>query len=58
MVYSRAERVFVLEHYIRSKLFATIHEAFINVYADKEVPNKTTVHQLVTKFQDTGSICQ
>jgi hypothetical protein len=26
------------------------------VYPDKEVPNKTTVHQVVT-FQDTGSVC-
>jgi hypothetical protein len=32
-------------------------EAFSNAYPDKEVPNKTTMHRLVTKFRDTGSAC-
>jgi hypothetical protein len=57
MVYSRAERVFILEHYFASKSFAAVREAFSNVYPDKEVPNKTTIHRLVTKFRDTGSVC-
>jgi hypothetical protein len=39
MVYLRAERVFVLEHYFASKSFAALREAFNN--AEKEVPNKT-----------------
>jgi hypothetical protein len=30
MVYSRTERVFVLEHYFASKSFAVVHEAFSN----------------------------
>jgi hypothetical protein len=50
MVYSRAERVFILEHYFASKSFAAVREAFSNAYPDKEVPNKTIVHRLVTKF--------
>jgi hypothetical protein len=41
MVYSRAERVFILEHYFASKSFAAVPEAFNNAYPDKEVPNKT-----------------
>jgi hypothetical protein len=53
MVYLRAERVFIIEHYFASKSFAAVREAFSNAYPDKEVPNKTTVHRLVTKFQDT-----
>jgi hypothetical protein len=53
MVYSRAERVFILEHYFASKSFAAIRKAFSNAYPDKEVPNKTTIHQLVTIFRDT-----
>jgi hypothetical protein len=57
MVYSRAERVFILEHYFTSKLFAVVREAFSNAYPDKEVPNKTTIHRLVTTFRDTGSVC-
>jgi hypothetical protein len=56
-VYSKAERVFILEHYFTSKSFAAVREAFSNAYPDKEVPNKTTVERLVTKFRDTGSVC-
>jgi hypothetical protein len=41
MVYSRAERVFILEHYFSKKSFAAVCEVFINAYHDKEVPNKT-----------------
>jgi hypothetical protein len=37
MVYSRAERVFILEHYFISKSFAAIREAFSNAYPDNEV---------------------
>jgi hypothetical protein len=55
MVYSQAERVFILEHYFASKSFAAVPEAFSNVYPDKEVPNKTTIHKLVT-FRGTGSV--
>jgi hypothetical protein len=59
MVYSRAESVFVLEHYFSSKSFAIVRETFVvsNAYPYKEVPNKTTVHKLVTKFRDKGSVC-
>jgi hypothetical protein len=42
MVYSRAERVFILEHYFASKSSVDVREAFSNAYRDKEVPNKTT----------------
>jgi hypothetical protein len=44
MVYSQAERVFILEHYFASKSFVAIREAFGNLYLDKEVLNKTTIH--------------
>jgi hypothetical protein len=57
MVYSRAGRVFILEHYFASKSFAAVSEAFSNVCPDKEVPNKTTVCRVVTKFRVTGSVC-
>jgi hypothetical protein len=42
MVYSREERLFILEHYFVSKQFAVAREAFGNTYPDKEVPNITT----------------
>jgi hypothetical protein len=57
MVYSRAECVVILESYFASKSFAAIREAFSNAYPDKEVPNKSTIHWLVTKFRNTGSVC-
>jgi hypothetical protein len=57
MVYSQAEHVFILEHYLASKSFAAVREAFSNVYPDNEVWNKTTTHRLVTKIRDTGSVC-
>jgi hypothetical protein len=44
MVCSRTERVFILA----MKLFDTVREAFSNAYPGKEVPNKTTIHWLVT----------
>jgi hypothetical protein len=56
-VYSLAERVFILEHYFASKSFSAVREAFSAAYPDKEVPNKTTIHRLATKFWDTGSVC-
>jgi hypothetical protein len=55
--YSRAERAFILEHYFASKSFAAVSGAFSNAYRNKEVPNKTTIHRLVTIFRDTGSVC-
>jgi hypothetical protein len=36
MVYSRAERVFILEHYFASKSFVAIREAFSNAHPDKK----------------------
>jgi hypothetical protein len=57
VVYSQAERVFILEHYFTSKSSAAVREAFSNAYPDKEVPNKITIHRLVTKFRNTGSVC-
>jgi hypothetical protein len=57
MVYSLAERVFILEHYFALKSFAALREALNNAYPDKEALKKTTIHRLVTKFWDTGSVC-
>jgi hypothetical protein len=44
--------VFVLEHYFPTKSFGAVCEAFSNAYSDKEVSNKTTIHRLLTIFQD------
>jgi hypothetical protein len=54
--------VFILRHYFASKSFAAVCETLNNPYPDKDVPNKTTIHRLVTKFifervVDIFSIC-
>jgi hypothetical protein len=56
-LYSRTKRLFIPEHYSASKSFAAVREAFSNAYPDKKVLNKETIHRLVTKFWDTGSVC-
>jgi hypothetical protein len=55
VVYSGAERVFILGHYFTSKLFVGDRIAFNNAYPDKEVPNQA-IQRLVTKFRDKVSV--
>jgi hypothetical protein len=43
MVYSRAEHVFILQHYFALKSFDAVCETISNAYPDKEVPSKITV---------------
>jgi hypothetical protein len=52
-----ATTVFTLEHYFASKLFFAVRDTFNNAYRDNEVHNKTTIHGLVTKSRDPGSVC-
>jgi hypothetical protein len=47
------QHAFVLKQYFALKSFTAVCEAFSIAYPDKEVLNKTTVYQLVTKFWDT-----
>jgi hypothetical protein len=42
--------VFIFENYFASTSFVAVREAFSNAYPDKEVPNKTTIHGVVTDF--------
>jgi hypothetical protein len=49
VVYSRAEGVFILEHYLASKSFVAVREALSNEYHNKDVPNKK-IHLLATTF--------
>jgi hypothetical protein len=43
--------VSILKHHYASKSSAAVCEEFSNAYPDKVVPNRTTVHQLLTKFR-------
>lgn len=56
MVYSHAESVFVLYHYFSLQSFAAVRKELSISYHDNEVPCKTTVHRLVTTFQNRGSV--
>jgi hypothetical protein len=42
MVKSRAERLFILEHYFAWKSFVAVSKTFSNAYPDKEVNNTPT----------------
>jgi hypothetical protein len=44
MIYSRAELVFVLDHYFASISFAAVREASGSSFAYNEIQNKATVH--------------
>jgi hypothetical protein len=39
------------------EIVSAVRESFSNAYPDKEVPNKTTIHRLVTTIRGTGSVC-
>jgi hypothetical protein len=43
MVYSLAERAFVLEHHFASKSIGVLRETFSGAYPDKEELDKTTL---------------
>jgi hypothetical protein len=49
--------VFILAYYFVSKSFTAVHEAFSNAYPHKDVSNKTTKQQLVTKFNTEVFVC-
>jgi hypothetical protein len=57
MVISHVEGVFILEYHFAANSFAAVSEVFSSVYPDKVVPKKKTIHRLVTKFRNTGSVC-
>jgi hypothetical protein len=57
MMYSRAEILFFLERYFEMKSSTAVCEEFSNERPDMDVPNKTTVHWLVTTFLYTRSVC-
>jgi DNA-binding IclR family transcriptional regulator len=48
--------VFLLENCTALKSFAAIPEEFSCAHPDEELPNKTTVHRLVTTFQETRKV--
>jgi hypothetical protein len=56
-VHSRAERMFILEHYFVSKSFAVVREAFSSAYPDSEGTNMTTAHSTGNKTSEHRKCC-
>jgi hypothetical protein len=57
MLYSRAERVLILQHKFLLKSFAAVREALRKFYLDKKEPYKTTTHRLVKTFHNQCTNC-
>lgn len=57
MVYPRGERVLIFDKYLSSNFFVAVRGAISNSCPDKEVPNKTKIHRLITKFRDRRGDC-
>jgi hypothetical protein len=53
MVLTREQIIFVVKHYFHNESYALCQEAFPN----DTVPNKTTIYRIITKFEETGSVC-
>jgi hypothetical protein len=52
MAYSRAEHVCMREYLLAMKSSVAVSKTY-----SKKVPNRSTIHQLVTTFRDTRSVC-
>lgn len=57
MAYLRSECVFILEHFFVSISFAGVGETVISTCSDKEIPNKTTLHRLLTFEIEEVFVC-
>jgi hypothetical protein len=49
MLYSRAERVFILDHYFAQKSFSAVREALSSASYDDDVPHRAMTHRPATK---------
>jgi hypothetical protein len=53
-----SECVLILEHYFTSISQSTLREVFSNAYhPEKELLSLSTIHWLLTKFRESGSVC-
>jgi hypothetical protein len=54
---TRQQRILAVEHYFRNESYALCKEAFQELFPSDTVPNKTTIYRIITKFEETGSVC-
>jgi hypothetical protein len=57
MVLTREQRIFIVKHYFRNESYALYQEAFQEVFPNDTVPNKIKTYRIITKFEETGSVC-
>jgi hypothetical protein len=57
MVLTREQRIFIVKHYFRNESYALCQEAFQEVFPNDTVPKKRKTYRIITKFEETGSVC-
>jgi hypothetical protein len=57
MVLTRDQRIFVVKHYFRKESYALCQEAFQEAFPNDTLPNRKTICRIITKFEETGSVC-
>jgi hypothetical protein len=43
--------------YFRNESYALRQGAFQEAFPNDTVPNKTAIYRIITKFEETGSVC-
>ena len=56
MVFSKDERVFIIESYFAYKSYKRVKDKFRLKFPNSAVPNNTTITRLINKFRETGSV--
>lgn len=54
--YSVRQRVFIYDSYVRTESARAVRRLFQEEYPGVQVPNRSTIHRLVNKFRETGSV--
>jgi hypothetical protein len=57
MVLTREQKIFVVKHYFRNESYVFCQGDFQEAFPNDTVPKKTTVYRIITKFEETGSVC-
>ena len=56
MQYNVSQRVFIVNTYLRKKSYKKCRSKFRSRFPGVSVPSKSTIHRLVSKFRETGSV--
>jgi hypothetical protein len=57
MILTRELIIFCEAFFFRNESYALWQEAFQEAFPNDTVPNKTTIYRIITKFEETGSVC-